>query len=120
MSSESGIYSLEAFKQFGVEGPTLGRVYKDADLSVVVWNLEPGQVTDTHSHPDSAHAMLVLAGEGEYVRGGDPPRPIRAGDCVVVPRQVDHTIRNTSRERLSYAAVTNQGPSGYTRVYPGA
>ena len=107
---QPSVFTLGAYRNFTDGSPSATRVYKDVDLSVVVWNLEPGQVTEPHSHPDSAHAMIVLTGQGEYVKGAKPGVPIKAGDCVVVPREVVHTIRNTGSERLSYAAATNQGP----------
>jgi mannose-6-phosphate isomerase-like protein (cupin superfamily) len=91
------------------------RMYKDKDISLVVWNLEPGQENRAHHHPESAHTFLVLCGAGEYIRGSDGPVPIRAGDCVIIPRLTEHGIRNTGAERLSYLAFTSQGPNGYTR-----
>jgi mannose-6-phosphate isomerase-like protein (cupin superfamily) len=81
----------------------------------VVWNLEPGQAGAVHSHPESAHAFLVLCGSGEYVHGDDVV-PIKTGDCVIIPRQQVHSIRNTGSERLSYLAFTNQGVNGYSRT----
>jgi quercetin dioxygenase-like cupin family protein len=68
-----------------------------------------------HQHPESAHTFLVLCGEGEYVREGVEPSQIRAGDYIIIPRQVMHGIRNTGTERLSYLAFTSQGPNGYSR-----
>ena len=89
---------------------------QDTDLNVVVWNLLPGQVTDSHKHPENAHTFLVITGEGEYVRESDPAVAIRAGDMVVIPRETVHVIRNTGSAPLSYVAVSSIGPHGYYRV----
>ncbi len=111
----SGVHRAEAYQQFSEERATAKRMYKDQDISLVVWNLEPGQENRIHWHPESAHTFLVLCGEGEYVSEGAEPASIRAGDYIIIPRQVPHGIRNTGEQRLSYLAFTSQGPNGYTR-----
>jgi quercetin dioxygenase-like cupin family protein len=92
-------------------------IYGDeTDMSVVVWNLEPGQENPLHSHPGNAHTLYVLEGQGIYTRGGAPAEPIRAGQCIIVPRSVVHGVRNTGSTRLSYLAVTSlNAGEGYVR-----
>ena len=111
----NGVHRAEPYQRFSAERASATRMYKDEDISLVVWNLEPGQENRTHSHPQSAHAFLVLCGEGEYIREGTAPAPIRVGDYIIIPREVQHGIRNTGAERLSYMAFTSQGPNGYSR-----
>jgi quercetin dioxygenase-like cupin family protein len=111
----SGVHRAEPYQRFSPERATATRMYKDEDISLVVWNLEPGQENRMHHHPESAHTFLVLCGEGEYTREGTAAVPIRAGDYIIIPRQVPHSIRNTGTERLSYLAFTSQGPNGYSR-----
>lgn len=112
----NGVFNPMDFRQFAPEEATVVLTYgQDPDVGVVVWNLEPGQENSTHTHPDSAHVITVLAGSGEYLKDGNPV-PIKAGDCLVVPRNVVHGIRNTGSERFSYMAVTNVSPTGYTRT----
>jgi mannose-6-phosphate isomerase-like protein (cupin superfamily) len=95
-------------------------VYGDEDLSVVVWNLEPGQDNAAHVHAANGHTLLVLQGSGAYVKDGNEQVPIGAGDCVIVPRGVVHGVRNTGTERLSYLAVTSVGDGGYVRGAAGS
>ena len=90
--------------------------HDDPDASVVVWNLEPGQENDVHTHPENMHVFYVLEGEGSYVRADGKTVPVRAGQCVIVPRKQVHGIRNTGSERLSYLAVSTQGTGGYVGV----
>jgi mannose-6-phosphate isomerase-like protein (cupin superfamily) len=111
----SGVHNPMEYREYSPESAHATRMYKDADISLVVWNLEPGQAGAVHSHPESAHAFLVLCGSGDYVRGDDVV-PIKTGDCVIIPRQQVHSIRNTGSERLSYLAFTNQGVNGYSRT----
>jgi quercetin dioxygenase-like cupin family protein len=113
----TGVYRPDAYRRFSPEAASATRMYKDEDISLVVWNLEPGQENAQHSHTENAHAFLVLTGEGVYLREDADPVPIRAGDYVIIPRQVLHGIRNTGTERLSYLAFTNQGPNGYSRAH---
>ena len=111
----SGVYDPRTFEQFRPEEGTVVPLYKDQDVSVVVWNLAPGQENSPHSHPASAHVLWVLEGEGQCLKGDAAPVSIKAGECAIVPRGVVHGIRNTGRSNLSYLAVTSVGAGGYVR-----
>lgn len=111
-----GVYDPLDFRTFNAEGATVVRLYHDdPDASVVIWNLEPGQENDSHTHPANLHVFYVLEGEGVYLRD-DGEVPVRAGQCVIVPRQQRHGIRNTGTARLSYMAFSTYGPYGYVRA----
>lgn len=114
----TGVYDPNDFRMFSPdEGMVVPMYADDPDVSVVVWNLEPGQENSTHVHPDAAHVQWVLSGSGVMLRGDEPPVPIRAGQCMIIPRGRVHGIRNTGTERLSYLAVTNRHPGGgYVRT----
>jgi quercetin dioxygenase-like cupin family protein len=111
----TGVHSPYDWREFEADKAHAVRMYKDQDISVVVWNLEPGQENSAHQHPESAHTFIVLTGQGEYHHGSEDAVPIKAGDYIIIPRLTMHGIRNTGTERLSYAAVTSQGPNGYSR-----
>ena len=111
-----GVYDPRDFQVFSVEGSTVVRMYhEDPDASVVVWNLEPGQEHALHSHPENLHVFYVLEGEGTYLRGELSPVPVKSGQCVIIPREHDHGIRNTGTERLSYLAFSTYSDKGFTR-----
>lgn len=110
-----GVYDPKAFCSFTPEQAKVVRVYSDDDQSVVVWNLEPGQENPPHVHPQNAHTLVVLHGQGAYVRADGSQAPIKGGDCIIVPRAEAHGIRNTGNARLSYLAVTTLGGKGYVR-----
>jgi quercetin dioxygenase-like cupin family protein len=108
----SGAYDPREWRKFDKDEAKVSIMYGgDDDLSsVVVWCLEPGQENSTHKHPDSAHFILILEGEGVCLRGEEgPPDPIRAGQVLIVPRNVIHGIRNTGTVNLSYAAASTAG-----------
>ena len=111
----NGVHRAEPYCVFSSERARSSRMYKDEDISLVVWNLQPGQSTSPHSHPESAHTFYVLTGSGEYVQADAHAVPIGPGDCVIIPRTVHHTIVNNGTEPLSYLAFTSQGPNGYSR-----
>jgi mannose-6-phosphate isomerase-like protein (cupin superfamily) len=116
----AGVHDPRRFQRFSTDRATVVRMYADRDLSLVVWNLEPGQENDLHQHPENAHTLIVLEGQGIYLRGQTESVPIKGGDCIIVPRGQLHGVRNTGSVRLSYFALTSQGPSGYIRnVAPG-
>lgn len=111
----AGVVAPHEFTTIWCGEPTVVRVYKDQDLSVVVWNLEPGEGNPLHRHEGNAHTIVVLQGTGLYLREGEAI-PIRANECILVPRGVAHGIRNTGTDRLSYLATTTEGTTGYQRT----
>src|SRR6266540_4789556 len=100
----SGVHRAEPYCIFSSERARSSRMYKDEDISLVIWNLEPGQTTKAHAHPESAHTFYLLSGRGEYIQEDLPPAAIGPGDCVIIPRTVRHAITNTGDEPLSYLA----------------
>ena len=57
------------------------------------FELLPGGYTPHHHHPYE-HEIYVLEGEGEIL-DGDQPRPLKAGDVVLVEPNDVHQFRNT-------------------------
>ncbi len=51
----------------------------------------PGQQTIAHLHHLSEEIYLFTAGSGQ-MRLGEDERPVRAGDCVVIPPGVAHKL----------------------------
>src|SRR5436190_9421351 len=88
----SGVHNPTTFRRFSEEKATVVPMYSDQDLILVVWNLEPGQENDLHQHAENAHALLVLEGQGQYLKADDEPVSVQAGDCVIVPRGSAHGI----------------------------
>jgi quercetin dioxygenase-like cupin family protein len=111
-----GVHDPLNFRTFSTEGATVVRLYHDdPDASVVVWNLEPGQENEPHSHQGNLHVFYVLEGQGSYLHD-DTLVPVRAGQIIIIPREQLHCIRNTGSSRLSYMAVTTYGADGYVRT----
>ncbi len=62
--------------------------------------LIPGQVSETHSHPDMYEIFLVESGSGE-IHINSKPLPIRTGTCLVVSPGEAHRISNNSSVPLA-------------------
>ena len=112
----TGVTDPMRFRRFSPEGGVPVPIYGDQDVSLLVWNLEPGQENSTHVHPERAHIMVVLTGTGEYLKPDQDPITIRAGDYIIIPRGTVHGIRNSGVDRLSYANVSNNNQQGYQRT----
>jgi len=54
---------------------------------------EPGADVPAHSHADSEQVMWITGGTLEMTVG-DETRMIGAGDCVVINRGVEHSLRS--------------------------
>ena len=59
----------------------------------------PGSATIAHLHHRSEEIYLFTHGSGR-MRLGEEERPVRAGDCVVIPPGVPHKLWADKREPL--------------------
>ena len=62
------------------------------------FELAPGGQTPRHRHPYE-HEIFVLEGQGVAMEG-DTPRPLKAGDVVLVRPDEVHQFRNTGESPL--------------------
>lgn len=111
----AGIFDPSGYQIYSRDEETVIGVYRDGiDIRhVIVRNFEPGQENPLHVHPENAHCIYILEGNGEVLRPDGPPIPIVAGQMWIVPRGVEHGIRNTGTTRLSYLGVTaGREPAG--------
>ncbi len=56
---------------------------------------EPGAEVPTHSHADSEQVMWITGGSLEMTIG-DETQTVGQGDCVVINRRVEHSLRSES------------------------
>ncbi len=101
-----------------IVGPSARRADRPAALNserlVIHTNeYEPGGLSgDGHSHPDQEQAFYILEGEMEVDVGEETYR-LRAGDCVLLPRDVFHKHRNIGDTPLKFlfiSAMLGDGP----------
>jgi mannose-6-phosphate isomerase-like protein (cupin superfamily) len=59
----------------------------------------PGSATVAHLHRRSEEIYLFTQGSGQ-MRVGDEERPVRAGDCIVIPPGVAHKLWADEHEPL--------------------
>lgn len=55
----------------------------------------PGGATAEHYHRQTEELYFFTAGSGR-MRLGEEERPVRVGDCVVIPPGTKHKLENTS------------------------
>lgn len=111
----AGIFDPKDYQIYSRDEETVIGVYRDGiDIRhVIVRNFEPGQENPLHVHPENAHCIYILEGNGQVLRSDGPPIPIVAGQIWIVPRGMEHGIRNTGTTRLSYLGVTaGREPAG--------
>ena len=59
----------------------------------------PGKATVAHLHPRAEEIYLFTNGSGR-MRLGEEERPVRAGDCVVIPSGTAHKLWADDQESL--------------------
>jgi quercetin dioxygenase-like cupin family protein len=71
----------------------IGKADGAPNFSIRVFTLEPGGHTPHHQH-ESEHLNYILEGSGVALEG-EIPRPVCAGDFVLVKPHEKHQYRNT-------------------------
>jgi quercetin dioxygenase-like cupin family protein len=66
-----------------------------AEQTIGLATFNAGKSNVEHIHPNCEEVVYVLDGEVEHTLGGQTAR-LRAGDLIVVPRNVPHRLINTS------------------------
>lgn len=87
-----------AFKQV-----LIGRSDGTPTMSLRVFTLEPGGFTPHHAHPFE-HINYVLEGRGEILSDAGP-RPLAAGDFVLVLPDERHQFRNVGNAPFAFVCL---------------
>lgn len=83
-------------------------VAKDSnnDFSAGSVTFEPNARTHWHTHP-KGQVLIVTEGEGFYQEKGKPAQPIKKGDVVTIPENVEHWHGATAKSKMVHIAITN-------------
>lgn len=113
----NGVVDPSNYCVYSEDGGLPARMFADQDISLLVWNLQPGQENSTHVHPERAHTLVMLTGSGLYVLGDKQETfPVKKGDYIIVPRGTVHGMRNTGGEPLSYLTISNNNQAQNVRT----
>ncbi len=84
-------------------------LFTDGRNDVVLICDAPGREHDAHSHPNFNEWWIVLQGEIIWEIGDYPPVRARAGDVVICPRRLRHSINTVGTEASLRLAVSKPG-----------
>jgi quercetin dioxygenase-like cupin family protein len=104
------VFDIGSFQEFCTEHALVIVVSNKTQLPVVVWNFEPGQANDAHTHARTEHVHIVIEGELEYRLDNQPGCMVHTGQAVLIPAGVTHEVRNRTSGRSSYVAISSPGP----------
>jgi Uncharacterized conserved protein, contains double-stranded beta-helix domain len=79
---------------------------KNNNFSAGSVTFEPGARTNWHTHP-KGQVLLVINGEGFYQEKGKPAQPIKKGDVVNIPENVEHWHGASAKTSMTHIAITN-------------
>lgn len=88
----------------------LGEKDRAPTFAMREFEVAPGGYTPKHFH-DYEHEIYVLAGSGTIV-DGDQPRPLAAGDVVLVEPNDVHQFRNTGSEPMRFLCLIPNSAAG--------
>ena len=77
----------------------------DAELSIALVRVEPGDTTRWHKLLGISERYLILSGRGSVEIGYNDARIVTAGDVVLIPPEVRQRITNIDDEDLEFLAL---------------
>ena len=79
---------------------------KNNEFSAGSVTFEPGARTNWHTHP-KGQVLLVIQGNGFYQERDKPAQPIKKGDVVNIPEDVEHWHGASAKSKIVHIAITN-------------
>ena len=91
---------------------------KNNEFSAGVVTFEPSARTNWHTHP-KGQVLIVIEGEGLYQEKDKPAQPIKKGDVVNIPENVEHWHGASPTTQMAHIAITNyKGEEQVTWLQP--
>lgn len=78
------------------------------DLRIYDVTFRPGARTTLHSHTVD-QVLHIVSGHGFVQTEGEPIRPVRAGDLVVIPAGERHVHGATAETEMCHLAIMTEG-----------
>ncbi|WP_082217200.1 (R)-mandelonitrile lyase [Dyadobacter psychrophilus] len=79
---------------------------KNNDFLMGSVTFEPGARTNWHTHP-RGQVLIVTEGAGFYQEKNKDARPIKKGDVVNIPENVEHWHGAAAQTKMVHIAITN-------------
>lgn len=97
---------LDQIKEFPINIPGIrgASLFKTPTADMILTHGEPG--TKLHKHEVSDHFVYILKGQGE-VRFGDRKQTVTAGDLILIPRGVSHSILKAGGGEFVFLAMSS-------------
>jgi quercetin dioxygenase-like cupin family protein len=74
---------------------------------VTLAEFQPGQGSPWHNHPGAQEILYVLEGTVTAEVEGRPAATIKAGEVILIPAEVPHSVRNDGTSVTARALVTH-------------
>lgn len=79
---------------------------KNNDFVMGSVSFEPGARTNWHTHP-KGQVLIVTEGKGFYQQKGKPAQPIKKGDVINIPENVEHWHGAGAATKMTHIAITH-------------
>jgi 4-carboxymuconolactone decarboxylase len=79
---------------------------KNHEFSAGCVTFEPKARTVWHTHP-KGQVLIVIDGAGFYQEKGKPAQPIKKGDVVNIPENIEHWHGASASSKMVHIAITN-------------
>lgn len=96
---------------FGVDYTVLLPRERSESVEILLERFPPGLAFPLHQHAECEQTYLVLSGKGK-VNVGSIVQEVSKGSLIYIPRNTDHSIRNSGTQDFIYIVVATY-PDGY-------
>ncbi|KQS26563.1 cupin domain-containing protein [Dyadobacter sp. Leaf189] len=79
---------------------------KNNDFAIGSVTFEAGARTNWHTHPQG-QVLIVTEGAGYYQEKGQPAQPIKKGDVINIPENVEHWHGAAAMSKMAHIAITS-------------
>jgi quercetin dioxygenase-like cupin family protein len=106
MAFQPEVIRLDQIKEFPINIPGIrgASLFKTPTADMILTQGEPG--TKLHKHAQSDHFVYVLKGRGE-VRLGEKKETVTAGDLVLIPKGIPHSILKAGNGEFAFLAMSS-------------
>lgn len=104
------VRALATVERFASEKFQKVNLFESPRMFCDLYCFEPTQAQSPHTHSGSDKIYVVMAGQAELAVGSEQAS-ISAGNAVLIPPGVEHSIRNLGPERLVVLVFMAPKPS---------
>ncbi|WP_308253746.1 cupin domain-containing protein [Geminocystis sp. GBBB08] len=110
------IFALEAYTCSDDQNATVTEITQTENSSIAVWLVKPGQIVQSHYHPDGQDTWVMIKGTLTYYLGDGQSQSLNAGEVALAQKNQIHGAMNKSNEDAVFVSIYSAPNIGYEKA----